>query len=63
MLDDKLFCFLSSSKRNLFDDTNAISMPEKKAENKSVTIINKKVFNFSMFNPLFAVAYYTFGKY
>lgn len=39
MEDARLRCFLSSSKRSLFDDTNAISMPEKKAENASVQSI------------------------
>lgn len=43
--------FLSSSIRNLFDDTKAISIPEKKAENNSETIIITiyvTMFNYSL---------------
>jgi len=42
-MDEVRFCcFLSSSKRSLFDVTNAISNPEKKAESKSVRSMNEK---------------------
>ena len=39
--EPKPFCRLSSAKRSLFDDTNAISIPEKKAE--MINIISIKV--------------------
>ena len=35
MAEDRFFCFLSSSKRSLLEEINAISIPEKKAENTS----------------------------
>ena len=35
-LEDNDPCFLSISSRNLFDETNAISIPEKKAEKSKV---------------------------
>jgi len=37
--DGKMLCFLSNSIFNRFADTNAISIPEKNAENKRVEII------------------------
>ena len=40
----RLRCFLSSSKRNLFEVTKAISSPEKKAENSKVSNINESWF-------------------
>lgn len=41
----KFFCFFSKANLNLFDETNAISIPEKKAENSRaakiyVTVVN-----------------------
>ena len=44
--DAKLFCFLSSSNRNLFEETKAISIPEKKAEkakDQNMKIILSKI--------------------
>ena len=42
-LDENLFLFLSSSNCNLLEDINAISTPEKKAENsrEKIAIFNK----------------------
>lgn len=42
ILEVKLLDFLSNSNFNLLDETNAISIPEKKAENNSVRIIKVK---------------------
>jgi hypothetical protein len=39
MEEVKLRCFLSSSNRNLLEETKAISIPEKKAEKHSVMIM------------------------
>lgn len=37
------FCFLSSSNLNLFDETKAISIPEKKAEKIKIITISETV--------------------
>lgn len=42
ILEVKLLDFLSNSNFNLLDETKAISMPEKNAENNSVRIIKTK---------------------
>jgi len=39
-----LRCFLSSSNRSLFEETKAISIPEKKAEKKRVIKTAVKLF-------------------
>ena len=43
-LDENLFLFLSSSNCNLLEDINAISTPEKKAENsrEKIAIVSSK---------------------
>ena len=46
ILEVKLLDFLSNSNFNLFDDTNAISIPEKKAENNNVRIIKAKYISY-----------------
>ena len=41
-LDPKTSCFLSSSMRSLLDETNAISIPEKKAEKtRDINMMNR----------------------
>jgi len=42
-LDVNPFDFLSNSNFSLFDEINAISIPEKKADNTSVIIISNGV--------------------
>lgn len=43
MDDVRLRCFLSSSKRNLFEEINAISSPEKKADKSKVNRMKVKL--------------------
>lgn len=46
MDDVRLRCFLSSSKRSLLEDTNAISIPEKNAEKSNDKRMKEKLSNF-----------------
>lgn len=46
MDDVRLRCFLSSSNRSLFEDTNAISIPEKNAEKSNDKRMKEKLSNF-----------------
>lgn len=55
MADVRFCCFLSSSKRSLFDVTKAISIPEKNAEKSSV--INIKVIISKMSVHIFGCKY------